>query len=146
MPHGGRDGRPVPQADWYLLVGETALPAIARTLEALPAHASATALIEVADTGEEQALHSKAKVDLRWLHRNGASVGATSLLPDAVREVPMRPADTPIHAMAGVEFTAFQAIRRYWRDELRLDNKDTLAAAYWRRGRAEGNFNHSADD
>jgi NADPH-dependent ferric siderophore reductase len=40
--------------------------------------------------------------------------------------------------MAGVEYTAFKAIRRYWRDELKLDKKAVLPVAYWRRGVAEG--------
>ena len=135
----GPIGRPIKEADWYLLVGdETALPVIARTLEELPANARGIAFIEVADKSEEQPIHYDAGIELRWLHRNGAEPGTTSQLVDAVRSVEIPAAGTRIHAMAGVEYTAFKAIRRYWRDELKLDKKDVLPVAYWRRGVAEG--------
>jgi len=50
----------------------------------------------------------------------------------------MPAAGTRIHALAGVEYTAFKSIRRYWRDELKLNKKDVLPVAYWRRGHSEG--------
>lgn len=135
----GPIGLRAPAADWYLLVGdETALPVIARTLESLPANAKGVAIIEVADGSEQQPIRYDADIELHWLHRNGAEAGTTSMLVDSVRSVDMPPAETRIHAMAGVEYTAFKAIRRYWRDELKLNKKDVLPVAYWRRGRAEG--------
>lgn len=135
----GPIGRPVPEADWYFLVGdETALPVIARTLEFLPQGAKGVAIIEVADDSEQQPIHFDADIELRWLYRNGATAGSTSLLVDAVRAVEMPPAGSRIHAMAGVEYTAFKAIRRYWRDDLKLNKKDVMPVAYWRTGRAEG--------
>jgi NADPH-dependent ferric siderophore reductase len=143
----GPVGRPVAEADWYLLVGdETALPGIARTLETLPARAKGVALIEVADESEQQPIRYNAGVELCWLHRNGAEAGTTSLLFDAVRAVKMPPMGTRIHAMAGVEYSAFKEIRRYWRDELKLNKKDVLPVAYWRRGRAEGEVVPDAQD
>jgi hypothetical protein len=135
----GPVGRPLPAADRYLLVGdETALPVIARTLEALPTSAKGVAIIEVADASEQQPIRFAAGVELRWLHRSGAEPGTTSLLVDAVRGVEMPAGGIRIHAMAGVEYTAFKAIRRYWRDELKLDKKDVPPVAYWRRGHSEG--------
>lgn len=135
----GPIGRPVPELDWYLLVGdETALPVIARTLESLPAGARGVALIEVASESERQPIHYDAGVELRWFYRNGAEAGTTTLLVDAVRAVQMPPADTRIHVYAGVEYTVFKEIRRYWQDELKLDKKSVIPVAYWRRGVAEG--------
>ncbi|AYD04557.1 siderophore-interacting protein [Neorhizobium sp. NCHU2750] len=135
----GPIGQPVPKADWYLLVGdETALPAIARTLESLPVGTRGVAIIEVSDESERQSIHHNTDIELRWLYRNGAEAGTTSLLVDEIYAVEMPPAGTMIHAAAGVEYTAFKAIRRYWRDELKLDKKQVLPVAYWRRGRAEG--------
>lgn len=104
----------------------------------MPAGAKGEALIEVSDESEQQPIRRDADIDLRWLHRNGAESGTTSLLVDAVRGVKIPGAGTRIHAMAGVEYTVFKAIRRYWRDELKLDKKDVLPVAYWRRGVAEG--------
>lgn len=141
----GPVGRPLPEADWYLLVGdETALPVIARTLESLPATAKGVAIIEVMDETEQQPINFKADVQLSWLYRDGAEPGTTSRLVDAVRAVAMPPVGTRIHVMAGAEYTAFKAIRRYWRDELKLDKKDVLPVAYWRKGRAEGDV--TSDD
>ena len=135
----GPIGPPLPKVDWYLFVGdETALPGIARMLEALPATAKGVAIIEVSGESEQQPIRCKADIALRWLHRNGAQAGTTSLLVDATRAVEMPPPGTSIYATAGVEYNAFKAIRRYWREELQLDKKSVLPVAYWRRGRAEG--------
>jgi len=135
----GPTGRRRPDVDWYLLVGdETALPVIARTLESLPATAKGVAIIEVSDESEQQPMRYDADIELRWLHRNGAQAGTTSLLIDAVRAVEMPATGTPMYAMAGVEYTAFKTIRRYWLDELQLNKKDVFPIAYWRRGGSEG--------
>lgn len=135
----GPVGRPIPTAQWYLLVGdETALPAIARALESLPAGATGVAFIEVANESEKQIINSIADVDIKWFFRNGADPGTTTQLVDAVRDVKMPPADVQIYAMAGVEYSAFKEIRRFWRDDLKLNSKDILPVAYWRRGIAEG--------
>lgn len=143
----GPTGRRRPDAEWYLLVGdETALPVIARTLEFLPANAKGVAIIEVTDESERQPIRYDADIELRWLHRNGAEAGTTTLLVDAVRAVEMPPAGTHIYAMAGVEYSAFKAIRRYWRDELKLNKKDVMPVAYWRKGRAEGEAVHDDED
>jgi NADPH-dependent ferric siderophore reductase len=82
---GPRSSAVVSRRDWYLVGGdETALPAIGRWLADLPDGAAVTALVEVADAAEEQPLPSSAAVDLRWLHRDGAEPGTTTLLADAL--------------------------------------------------------------
>src|SRR4029079_16981765 len=61
-------------ADWHLLVGdESALPAIARSLESLPDGARAHAFIEVSGPEEEQKIDSD--VEVVWLHRGSRPVG-----------------------------------------------------------------------
>lgn len=114
-----------------LLAGdETALPAIARGLEALPSGGSAvTALIEVADRREEQPIVTDANVV--WLHRGDAEPGAR--LAAAVAEVAP---DTATTVWAGCEFTAFVAIRRALRGALAHPRERHLVTAYWRRGTA----------
>jgi len=68
--------------DWYLLAGdETALPAIARRLEELPAGARAFVIVEVADASEEQRFETQADAETTWLHRNA---GVTSQLSAAI--------------------------------------------------------------
>lgn len=134
----GPGGGAVGAADWYLLVGdETALPAIARILETLPATAHAVVRIGIADEGEKQALHSLARTDIVWLPRNGVPAGTTSLLEDAVRAVEWPAPGARIFAWAGCEYAAFKTIRAYLRKERQLAREEHLVVAYWRRG-AEG--------
>src|SRR6188508_1972340 len=71
-PGGGY--RPDPEADWHLMVGdESALPAIAASLEAVPAGRPVVVRL-VCDGPEHQLpLTSPGDLDLRWLHRTGAA-------------------------------------------------------------------------
>lgn len=134
-PGGGTFG----EADWYLLAGdETALPAIGRILERLPATARATVFIEVADAREEQPLPTAASATIRWLHRDGADAGGTTLLADAVRGVDWPEAGT-VFAWAGCEHGAARAIRTYLRGERGLAREQHLVVAYWRLGASGDN-------
>lgn len=134
-PGGGNAGA----ADWYLLAGdETALPAIARILERLPASATGVALVEVADREEEQQIRHTAGVELRWLHRNGVEAGRSPLLREAVREIIFPCEQERVFVWAAAEFAAAQEIRRYVRRERKLAKDEQLVVAYWRRGRPEG--------
>ncbi|MGJ7547789.1 siderophore-interacting protein [Pseudomonas alloputida] len=57
--------------DSYLLVGdETAIPAIGRRLEELPAGRRVLAVIQIEDEQERQPLPSKAEVEVIWLKRD----------------------------------------------------------------------------
>ncbi len=57
--------------DSYLLIGEeTAIPAIARRLEELPAGRQVLAVIQIEDEQERQALASKAQVEVIWVRRH----------------------------------------------------------------------------
>jgi NADPH-dependent ferric siderophore reductase len=75
---------------------------------------------------------------VRWLYRNGAEPGTTTLLADAARALNMPPAGTVVDAFAGVEAESFAAIRHHWWAVLNLDKKNLLINSYWRRGSAEG--------
>lgn len=56
--------------DSYLLIGdETAIPAIARRLEELPAERQVLAVIQIEDEQERQPLPSKAQVEVIWVRR-----------------------------------------------------------------------------
>lgn len=79
--------------DHYVMVGdETALPAIGRWLEELPARAHVTVLVEVADERDRQAFHSRANVQVTWMHRDGTPPGGTLLL-DALAALPLPEGD-----------------------------------------------------
>jgi NADPH-dependent ferric siderophore reductase len=131
----GPGGAGLAIAERYIIAGdETALPAIARMLEALPAEAKAVVRIEVADAAEEQPLPTSADVDLAWLHRGGAAAGTTALLDEAVRAIPWRDAGTSVFAWAGAEQATARRLRAYFTKERGLAPAQRSIAAYWRRG------------
>lgn len=129
--------RPDPAADHHLLVGdESALPAIAASLEALPAGARATVFCEVDGEGDHLDLDSPADVDLRWLHRAGAPAGTTSLLDDAVRAWTW-PAGR-VQAFVHGESRLLSTVRPFVKE--RVARGDLSASAYWRYGTTEEGF------
>lgn len=122
-------------ADWYLLAGdETALPAIARIMENLPAGSKATVRIEIADKAEEQVLKTKAELDIRWLHRNAAETDNKEILYDAVKAVDYPDHEENIFVWVGCEFSAFRSIRGFIRKEKKIPREKHLVVAYWRKG------------
>jgi len=119
--------------DWHLLAGdESALPAIGRRLEELPPGAHAVVVVEVADAGEEQTFTSRARVDVRWLHRDGAEPGTTSLLQHAIAELRLGEGDG--YAWVAAEAATAKALRRLLIDARGLRKDRVRAAAYWKRG------------
>jgi NADPH-dependent ferric siderophore reductase len=132
----GPVGRPVRQADWYVMgADETGLPALARLLETLPASTSGVAFVEIADNAERQPIENATRIELRWLPRNGVAAGEDARLADAVRAVAW-PRTGSAFGWFAAEATAARIIREHWRDMLSLGRDQTLAAAYWRRGAA----------
>ena len=86
----GRRLRAGPDSDWHLLAGdESALPAIAAALEAMPADAVGVAFVEVADSSEEQPVESPAERRRRLAAPRDRRVGA--LLVEHVRAAAFRP-------------------------------------------------------
>ncbi|MGA0561411.1 siderophore-interacting protein [Ancylobacter sp. VNQ12] len=131
----GPGGGMPPEADWHVLAGdETALPAIARIIEGLPAGRQVHAFIEVADKAEEQPLAGRAALSIRWLHREGTKPGTTDVLERALRAMEW-PREGRGHVMVGCEHAAAKAIRALLRAERGMNPRDAHIAAYWRRGR-----------
>jgi NADPH-dependent ferric siderophore reductase len=119
--------------DWYLLAGdESALPAIGRRLEELPATTRVFVVAEVADAGEEQRFTSRAKVETHWLHRDGAAPGGRSLLHDAVAALKLPAGEG--YAWVAAEAATAKALRRYLVEERGLRKDRVKAAAYWKQG------------
>lgn len=111
--------------DSYLLIGdETALPAIARRLEGLPANRSALVVVEVADQGEQQVFNSQAQVDVIWIIR-----GEQNLLDVTRRlEIP----EGKLYAWVATESGLSRKLRRVLLDEFGLEEEFVKAAGYWR--------------
>ncbi len=128
-PSGGY--RPDPDADWHLLVGdESALPAIAASLEVLPPGAPAVVRLLCDGPDHELPLPSPGSVDLQWLHRAGGP-GDADLLADAVRALDFR--HGRVHAFVHGEADEIRAIRRHLLTERGLGRADMSCSPYWRR-------------
>ena len=114
--------------DSYLLIGdETALPAIGRRLEELPAGRKVLAVIEIADAAERQVLESAADVEIVWVVR-----GQDDLL-DAVRNLTL-PGGT-LYSFVATETKLSRQVRRVLLDTHKVNEQYLKAAGYWR---AEG--------
>ncbi|MGW2773269.1 siderophore-interacting protein [Streptomyces olivaceoviridis] len=125
-------------ADWHLLAGdESALPAIARALETLPAGARAHAFIEVSGPEEEQKIDTE--VPVVWLHRGDRPVGEALL--EAVRALEF-PEGRP-HAFVHGEASFVKELRRLLRVERQIPREDLSISGYWRLGHNEDGWQAS---
>ena len=128
-PGGGY--APDPAADWHLLVGdESALPAIAASLERMPQGAVAYAFIEVADPAEEQKIVTPDGVTLTWLHRGDRPVGEQ--LTAAVRDLAFPAGD--VHAFVHGEAAFVKDLRRHLRIDREVPRERLSISGYWRLG------------
>jgi NADPH-dependent ferric siderophore reductase len=119
--------------DWYLLAGdETALPAIGRRLEELPAGARVIVVAEVANAGEEQRFETRARVETHWLHRDGAEPGNRPPLQRTIAELSLPPGEG--YAWVAAEAATAKALRRTLVDQRGLPKDRVKAAAYWKQG------------
>ncbi|GAA2926392.1 siderophore-interacting protein [Streptomyces mexicanus] len=125
-------------ADWHLLAGdESALPAIARSLEALPEGAVAHAFVEVAGPEEEQKIDSD--VEVVWLHRGDRPVGEA--LVEAVRA--LRFPEGRVHAFVHGEAGCVKELRRLLRVEHAIPREQLSISGYWRLGHNEDGWQAS---
>lgn len=133
-PHPRGGVRLEPHHTHYLLFGdETALPAMASILEALPAATRADVFVEIEDRAEEQRIESAAAVNLQWLCRDGR--GANSRLVAAARAMSAPGPETLVFVAA--ESSIVQAVRRHAVQEWRVARENLHAAGYWKRGDAD---------
>lgn len=128
----GSGYRPDPEADWHLLVGdESALPAIAASLEALPEGARAVVRLLCDGPEHEIDLASPGNVDVRWLHRTG-EVSDPNLLLESVRGSDFPPGR--VHAFVHGEAEEIRAVRRHLLADRGVNRADLSCSPYWRRG------------
>ena len=128
-PAGGY--RPDAEADWLLLVGdESALPAIAASLEQVGAQGHAVVRLLCDGPAHEVALASPGSLDLAWSHRRGDEHDET-LLADAVADLDFPPGR--VQAFVHGEATEIRAVRRHLLLERGLTRQDMSCSPYWRR-------------
>lgn len=112
--------------DWHLLVADlSALPAVARRLEELPAGTRAIAIVQVADPADRRELSTAADLDLTWVPDAQACLAA-------VRALALLPGEG--YAWCAGEAAEMAALRRVLVEEKGHDRHAIRAAAYWKRG------------
>ncbi len=126
--------RPDPTMDVHLFAGdESALPAIAASLEALDEDAVAYAVLLADDTDGELDLHTRADLRLTWLHRADAAPGDPDQLLRAVTDLDLP--DGRVGAFVHGEAYEVRSIRTHLVAERGIAKDDTSISPYWRRGR-----------
>ncbi len=117
---------PDPGADWHLMVGdESALPAIAASLEAVPPGAPVVVRLVCDGPEYEIALTTPGVLDLAWVHRPDPLADAVAAL-----EFPAGRAQAFVHGEAGET----RAVRRHLLADRGFDLEQLSCSPYWHRG------------
>ncbi|ADB49345.1 siderophore-interacting protein [Conexibacter woesei] len=125
----GGDYAPDPGADWHLMVGDAAvIPAIAASLERVPAGAPVHVVIQVDGPEERQQLRTDADLRLTWVHDEEA-------LLSAVRELEF-PAGA-VHAFVHGEAGAVREVRRHLLADRGVPREALSVSGYWKRTLAD---------
>lgn len=123
--------RPDPDADWHLMIGdESALPAIAASLEHVPAGRLAVAVLLVDGPEHELVLRCPGDLRVTWLHRD-ADLSAQDLLLRTVEGLTFSPGR--VHAFVHGEAGETRAVRRHLIGERGVHREDASISPYWRR-------------
>jgi NADPH-dependent ferric siderophore reductase len=119
---------------WCVLAGDqAALPAIAAIAEVAPIETQITALVEMSGADEGLELESPARLDVRWIHRDGRP--PCERLVSAVEALKLPAGEGQV--WVGCEAGAMRRIRRHLLDERGLAPGALRTRAYWRLGVAD---------
>lgn len=131
--------RPDPTADWHLFAGdESAIPAIAAALEALPADANGLAFLEIGGRDDLVDLDHPVGVQLIWVGRAARDASTSALLATAVSGHPW-PAGR-VQVFAHGERESMKALREVFLTQRGLDRSQLSLSGYWAYGRTEDRF------
>jgi NADPH-dependent ferric siderophore reductase len=127
---GGRFSLDETVPHWWLAADESALPAVATLLEALPPTASADVHLEVADPDDEITLASLAKTSVTW-HRRRRPDAFGAELDEAARAAAIPDGG---RVWVACEAAAMRGIRRYFTRDRGLPASSLVTRGYWRLG------------
>lgn len=122
--------------DWWLLVGdESALPAIGRRIEELPAGSRVTAIVAVAGPEDEQRFETAARCETVWVHRPLAEADDPMALLAAVARFAWPEGDGFVWIAA--EAAVARAIRTHMLEDKGHPAAWLKASGYWIKGKAD---------
>ena len=142
---GGRFSLDPADDTWWIAGDESAIPAVATLLEALPATATADVHLEVADADDELALPSAARTTITWHHRRAPDAWGAELSDAARAAGPGAPA-TGTRIWVACEAAAMRGIRRYFLAEREWPSSSLVTRGYWRLGEANHPDHDYGDD
>lgn len=121
-------------ASWFIIAGdETAIPAIATILEALPPSTDAHVFIEVSDPGQERPLITLAKASIQWLKRVNLDPAATGReIEAAIRHIGFPEGQGRFYVAC--ESGAMRRIRKHLLQERNVDPSRVVTRGYWKLG------------
>ncbi|WP_203568413.1 siderophore-interacting protein [Aestuariimicrobium ganziense] len=135
--HGPGSGwGPDPSADHHLLVGdESAAPAIAAALDALPADARASVYLEVADAASHIPLPDLPGAEVIWVHRDDYAGSYGTGLAAVVRAAGLPDGDLAVFVHGNADM--IKDLRRYLFVEQGVPRDRVSISGYWRTGQDE---------
>ena len=130
---GPRGSTLIPLAfDGYVLIGDdTALPAIARRLEELPAGTKVIVVAEVGSQEDRLEFTTQADVHITWVYRRSCSI---SCLNDSLRALHLPQND--IHVWVACEASQAKLIRAQLIEDHGVNPAWIKASGYWHKGHA----------
>lgn len=124
---------PDPDAEWYLMAGdESALPAIAASLESVPPGRVALAVLLVDDAEHELALDSPGDLSVTWVHRHPAPDPSARFVA-AVEDLTMPEGRASVFVHG--EAAETRAVRRHLLADRGMARDRLSISPYWRRGK-----------
>jgi NADPH-dependent ferric siderophore reductase len=133
-PGGGYS--PSPDADWHLMVGDEAvIPAVAVSLQRIPAGTPVYVVLEVDGPEHEQPLTTPGDLRLTWLHRADGPGESPELQLEAVRGLELP--DGRVHAFIHGEASAVLLVRRHLVRDRGLGADQLSATGYWKLRRTD---------
>jgi NADPH-dependent ferric siderophore reductase len=122
--------RPPADTTWQLLMADmTALPALGRILEELPAQQRAVVLAEVTEPSDSQRIETSADTTVSWLPGSGNGHAPSRLL-QALQEIELP--EGPGYLWFAGEAAESRAVRKYVRRELGWPTERFTIIGYWR--------------
>jgi NADPH-dependent ferric siderophore reductase len=122
--------RPPADTTWQLLMADmTALPALGRILEELPARQRAVVLAEVTEPSDSQRIETSADTTVSWLPGSGNGHAPSRLL-QALQEIELP--EGPGYLWFAGEAAESRAVRKYVRRELGWPTERFTIIGYWR--------------
>ena len=127
---GGPRGSTVISSPWWLLVGdETAMPAVGRRLQEVPASTRVISVLAVAGPEEEQGFETRSQFSAHWVHRPTTQAAD----PNPILKVfsGLQLPSGPGMIWIAAEEQVSRAVRACAVDTLQHPTEWTKASAYW---------------